>query len=152
MKKQWLWVLGAGAGLFLAGKFLFRKKEAIKSLNVNVTKIDWNKQNKNIVVDVRLINPSNAPIDIKSIVADVIWKGTSGATIDYRQPFTLKALESKTIILPVKLNLELVTLVSDLLGGKLKDITSGKFELKGFVNAEGLVVPFTYSKDISLKA
>jgi LEA14-like dessication related protein len=152
MKKQWLWVLGAGAGLFLVGKFLFRKKEAIKNLNVNVTKIDWNKQNKNIVVDVRLINPSNAPIVIKSIVADVIWKGTTGATIDYRQPFTLNSLESKTISLPVKLNLELVTIITDLLGGKLKDIINGKFELKGSVNAEGLVVPFTYSKDISLTA
>lgn len=150
MKKRWFWVLGAGAGLFFAAKYFFRKKEAIKSLNVNVTKIDYNRQEKTFVVDVRLINPSNAPISIKSIVGDVVWKGTAGATIDYRQPFTLNALESKVIKLPVKLNLELVSLVSDLLTGKLKDIVNGRFEIKGTVNAEGLVVPFNYAKDINI--
>jgi LEA14-like dessication related protein len=140
-----LGVAGAGALAY----FLVQKKEAIKSLNVNVTKIDYNKSNKNIVVFVRLINPSNAKLSVKSIVADVFWKGSAGATIDYRNPFVLGPLEEKIIELPVKLNLELFNVITSLLTGKLKEALSGKFELKGNVNAEGLVVPLFYEKDIS---
>jgi LEA14-like dessication related protein len=141
-----------GGGILAVGAisyFLFRKKEAIQALNVNVTKIDYNKARRSVVVYVRLINPSNASLFVRSIVADVFWKGSAGATIDYRVPFELKPLEEKTIELPVKLNLELVSIITDLLTGKLKEAISGKFELKGFVNAEGLVVPLEYSKDIS---
>lgn len=141
-----------GVGALVAGAiafFVFRKKEAIKALNVNVTKVDFNKQTKNIVVFVRMINPSNASLSVKSIVADVYWKGNAGATIDYRLPFVLKPLEEKIIELPVKLNLQLVTVISDLLTGKFKEAISGKFELKGNVNAEGIVVPLEYTKEIS---
>lgn len=138
-------ILAAGALAY----YFFRKKEAIASLNVNVTKIDYNKANRNVVVFVRLINPSNASLKVKSIVADVYWKGSAGATIDYRSPFELKPLEEKIIELPVKLNLELVSIITDILTGKFKEAISGKFELRGNVNAEGLVVPFTYEKDIS---
>jgi len=138
-------ILAAGAAAY----FLLQKKEAIKALNVNVTKLDFNRSTKNIVVFVRMINPSNASLSVKSIVADVYWKGSAGATIDYRQPFVLQPLEEKTIELPVKLNLELVTIITSLLTGKFKEAISGKFELNGNVNAEGLVVPLQYSKEIS---
>jgi LEA14-like dessication related protein len=141
-----------GGGIVAAGAaayFLLQKKEAIKALNVNVTKLDFNRSTKNIVVFVRMINPSNASLSVKSIVADVYWKGSAGATIDYRQPFVLQPLEEKIIELPVKLNLELVTIITSLLTGKIKEAISGKFELNGNVNAEGLVVPLQYSKEIS---
>jgi LEA14-like dessication related protein len=141
-----------GGGVLTAGViayFLYQKKQAIKSLNVNVTKVDYNKSTRNVVVFVRMINPSNASLRVKSIVADVYWKGSAGATIDYRTPFELKPLEEKTIELPVKLNLELVSIITDILTGKFKDAISGKFELKGNVNAEGLVVPLEYTKEIS---
>ena len=141
-----------GGGIVAAGAaayFLLQKKEAIKALNVNVTKLDFNRSTKNIVVFVRMINPSNASLSVKSIVADVYWKGSAGATIDYRQPFVLKPNEEKTIEIPVKLNLELVTIITSLLTGKFKEAISGKFELNGNVNAEGLVVPLQYSKEIS---
>lgn len=141
-----------GAGVVAVGAvayYVYQKKGAVTSLNVNVTKVDFNSKTKNIVVFLRLINPSNASLKVKSIVADVIWKGSAGATIDYRVPFTLNSLEEKTIELPVKLNLDLLTIVSSFLTGKIKDAISGKFELKGNVNAEGLIVPIEYSKDIS---
>jgi LEA14-like dessication related protein len=141
-----------GGGIVAAGAaayFLLQKKEAIKALNVNVTKLDFNRSTKNIVVFVRMINPSNASLSVKSIVADVFWKGSAGATIDYRQPFVLQPLEEKIIEIPVKLNLELVTIITSLLTGKIKEAISGKFELNGNVNAEGLVVPLQYSKEIS---
>ena len=141
-----------GGGIVAAGAaayFLLQKKEAIKALNVNVTKLDFNRSTKNIVVFVRIINPSNASLSVKSIVADVYWKGSAGATIDYRQPFVLQPNEEKTIEIPVKLNLELVTIITSLLTGKFKEAISGKFELNGNVNAEGLVVPLQYSKEIS---
>jgi LEA14-like dessication related protein len=141
-----------GGGILAAGTavyFLLRKKEAIAALNVNVTKIDYNRSTKNIVVFVRMINPSNANLSVRSIVADVYWKGSAGATIDYRIPFVLKPNEEKTIELPVKLNLELLTIISNFLTGKFKEAISGKFELNGNVNAEGLVVPLQYSKEIS---
>jgi LEA14-like dessication related protein len=145
-------ILLIGGGIALAGGiayFIYNKKGAVKALNVNVTKLDYNSSSKNIVVFVRMINPSNASLSVKSIVADVYWKGSAGATIDYRIPFVLKPNEEKTIELPVKLNLELLTIVTSLLSGKIKEAISGKFELKGNVNAEGLIVPLEYSKDIS---
>jgi len=144
-----LLIVAGIAGATAVVYFLFQKKEAIKALNVNVTKLDFNRSTKNIVVFVRMINPSNASLSIKSIVADVFWKGSAGATIDYRIPFVLKPNEEKTIELPVKLNLELITIISSLLTGKIKEAISGKFELNGNINAEGLVVPLQYTKEIS---
>lgn len=141
-----------GGGIAAAGAvafFLLQKRKTIKALNVNVTKVDFNSATKNVVVFVRLINPSNTSLSVNSIVANVIWKGSAGATIDYRIPFVLKPNEEKTIELPIKLNLELIKIISDLIFGKFSEAISGKFELDGNVNAEGLVVPLKYSKDIS---
>ena len=150
MKNKGIIIGGAVVVAGAAAYYIYQKKEAITSLNVNVVKVDFNKQSKNLVVLLRIINPSNASLKIKSIVADVIWKGSAGATIDYRLPFELKSLEEKTIQLPVKANLDLLSILSSLLTGKLSEALSGKFELKGSVNAEGLVVPFNYEKVISL--
>lgn len=143
-----------GTGIFatalLIGRALLQKGEAVKALNVNVTGIDFNKKERTFVVMVRLINPANASLKVKSIVGDVIWKGSAAATIDYRNEFTLKSNEERTINLPIKLNLELATVVTDLIFGKLKEALSGKFEIKANVNAEGLVVPFEYEKTFKL--
>jgi LEA14-like dessication related protein len=150
MRKNVIGYLAGAGALFLIGRFILRKSEAVKSVNVNVTKVDFNRQDMTFVVFVRIINPSNADLKIQSIVGDVFWKGTAGAVLDYRNPIVVKSLESVTIQVPVKLNLELVTLVSDLLSGKYKDILSGKFEINGSINAEGLVFPFNYSQIINL--
>lgn len=153
MKKgNYIGWLAAAGGLFLIGRHFFRKSEAVKSLNVNVTKIDFNKSDRTFVVFVRLVNPSNGTITIKSIVGDVIWKGTYGAILDYRTITELKPLEERVIQIPVKLNLELVTLLTDLLSNKFKNLLNGKFEIKGNVNAEGFVVPFEYAKTINLSS
>ena len=142
-------VLIGGAGLFLVSRFLLRKGEAIKSLNVNVTGVDFNKANFSFVVKVRLINPSNATLNVKSIVADAIWNGTYAATITYLQPFELKPLEERTIQIPVKANLEWYNLVLDVVT-KGKQALNGTFELKGSVNAEGLVVPLEYKNTFKI--
>jgi LEA14-like dessication related protein len=149
MKNKGILIGGAVVAAGAAAYFIYNKKAAVKSLNVNVTKVDFNRKTKNLEVFIRLINPSNASLSVKSIVADAIWKGSAGATIDYRTPFVLKPLEEKTIQLPVKVNLDLFSILSSFLTGKLKDAISGKFELKGSVNAEGLVVPIAYEKVIS---
>ena len=145
-------LIGTGrfATALLIGRALLQKGEAVKALNVNVTGIDFNKKERTFVVMVRLINPANASLKVKSIVGDVIWKGSAAATIDYRNEFTLKSNEERTINLPIKLNLELATVVTDLIFGKLKEALSGKFEIKANVNAEGLVVPFEYEKTFKL--
>lgn len=145
-------ILGTGivAAIILIARGILRKGEAIKALNVNVVTMDFNKKEKTFVVKLRLINPANASIRIKSIVGDVLWKGNAAATIDYRNEFTLKPNEERTIDIPIKLNLSLATVVSDLIFGKAKDALNGKFEIKAFVNAEGLVTPFEYEKDFKL--
>lgn len=142
-------ILLGGAGLFIVSRFFFRKGEAIKSLNVNVTGVDFNKANMSFVVKVRLINPSNAKLTVKSIVADAIWNNTYAATISYNQPFELKPLEERTIQIPVKANLEWYTLVLDVVT-KGKKALNGTFELKGSVNAEGLVVPLEYKNTFKI--
>ncbi len=143
-------IIGGTAVAVATAVYFFQKKEAIASLNANITKIDYNSAKKTLVVYLRLINPSNASLKIKSIVADVIWNGSAAATIDYRTPIILKSLEEKTLELPVKLNLNLVTILSSLLTSKLSDAVNGKFELKGNINAENLVVPIEYAKDFKL--
>lgn len=143
-----------GSGIFLTalliGRKLLRKGETIKALNVNVTNIDFNKKERTFIVKLRLINPANASIKIKSIVGDIFWKGSAAATIDFRNEFILKSNEERIIDIPVKLNLELATIVLQLITGKLKETLTGKFEVKAFVNAEGLVVPFEFEKDFKL--
>jgi LEA14-like dessication related protein len=143
-----------GSGIFISalliGRKLLRKGETIKALNVNVTNIDFNKKERTFIVKLRLINPANASIKIKSIVGDIFWKGSAAATIDFRNEFILKSNEERIIDIPVKLNLELATIVLQLITGKLKETLTGKFEVKAFVNAEGLVVPFEFEKDFKL--
>ena len=143
---------GAAIGIFLIARKFMQKGEAIKNLNVNVSKVDFNQKDKTFVVFVRIINPANASVTIKNIVGDCFWNGTTAATIDFRNETKIGPGEEKTIQVPVKMNLTLLSLVSDLLTKKLKDIVQGKFEIKAVVNAEGLVVPFTYSKDIKFGA
>jgi len=143
---------GAALGVLALFRAFMRKGEAIKSLNVNVTKVDFNQRDKTFVVFVRMINPANASVNVKSIVGDVLWNGTFAATMDFRNETRIGPNEEKTIQIPVKLNLELLTLVTDLLTKKIKDIVNGRFEVKAVVNAEGFVVPFTYSKDIKIGA
>jgi LEA14-like dessication related protein len=139
-------IAAAGAAVY----YIYQKKQAVASLNVNISKVDFNKQKKTLVVFLRLINPSNASLNIKSIVADVIWQGSAAATIDYRTPIVIKPLDEKILELPVKLNLNLATIVTSLLTSKISDVVNGKFEIKGTINAENLVVPFEYAKDIKL--
>lgn len=146
-------ILGTGiaAAIILIARGLMRKGEAIKALNVNVVTMDFNKKDKTFIVKVRIINPANASIKVRSIVGDVLWQGTAAATIDYRNEFTLKPNEERTIDIPIKLNLALATIVTDLLTGKtIKQTLNGKFEIKAFVNAEGLVVPFNYENEFKL--
>ena len=149
MKNIGYW-LGGGVVAFLIARAVVNKSQAVKSLNVNISKIDFNKKDLTFVVFVRLINPGNAPIRINAIVGDIIWKGTYGAVLDYRTPIELKALEERTIQIPIKMNADLYTLILDLVMGKTKGMLTGLFEIKGNVNAEGLVVPFTYSKEIKV--
>jgi LEA14-like dessication related protein len=149
MKNIGYW-LGGGVVAFLIARAVVNKQQAVKSLNVNISKIDFNKKDLTFVVFVRLINPGNAPIRINAIVGDIIWKGTYGAVMDYRTPIELKSLEERTIQIPIKMNADLYTLILDLIMGKTKGMLTGLFEIKGNVNAEGLVVPFVYSKEIKV--
>ena len=142
-------ILITGGILFVIGRQILRKGEAIKSLNANVTKVDYNKKDKAFVVFVRLINPANSKVTIKSIVGDVLWNGTYGATLSYLKETELLPTEEKTIQIPVKPNLDWVTLITSVLT-KGKEAFNGTFEIKGVVNAEGLVVPFTYKNTIKI--
>lgn len=143
---------GAGLGLLFLIRAFMRKGEAIKSLNVNVSKVDFNRKDKTFVIFVRLINPANASVTIKSIVGDVFWNGTTAATIDFRNETKIGPNEEKTIQIPVKMNITLLSLVTDLITKKIKDVISGKFEVKAVVNAEGFVVPFNYVNEIKFGA
>lgn len=143
---------GAGLGLLFLIRAFMRKGEAIKSLNVNVSKVDFNRKDKTFVIFVRLINPANASVTIKSIVGDVLWNGTTAATIDFRNETKIGPNEEKTIQIPVKMNITLLSLVTDLITKKIKDVISGKFEVKAVVNAEGFVVPFNYVNEIKFGA
>jgi LEA14-like dessication related protein len=136
--------------ILLFGRGLFLKGEAVRSLNVNVSGLDFNKKDRTFIVKLRLINPANADLKIKSIVGDVVWNGTYAATIDYRNEFTLKSNEERTLQLPIKMNLELFSIVADVIAKKFKSVLNGKFEIKANINAEGVVVPFEYEKEVKL--
>ena len=150
MNKNWTYYILGGLGLYAISRFVINKKQAIRSLNVNVSKIDFNKKDLTFVVFVRIINPGNATMNINAIVGDIIWKGTYGAVMDYRTPIEIKPLEERTIQVPIKMNADLYSLIFDLIMGKGKGILTGLFEIKGNVNAEGLVFPFEYKKEIKV--
>jgi LEA14-like dessication related protein len=133
----------------LIAKKIFSKVQTLKALNYNITKIDFNKKDKTIVVFLRLINAGNEIIKIKNIVANILWKGTNSATIDYRNEIELKANEEQTIQIPIKLNLSFAELVLNLIKDKTK-ILNGTFEIQGTINGEGLVVPLVYKRDLKL--
>lgn len=143
-----------GVALLLAalGYGLFRswqKGTAIKSLNWNVSGVDFNRAEKTFVVKLRLINPANAAIRIRSIVADVKWKGNNAATIDYRNEIVLAPNEERTLLLAVKPNLDLLAIINDLIAAKTKAL-NGTMEIVGTINAEGLVVFWDYKREFKL--
>lgn len=133
----------------LIAKKIFSKVQTLKALNYNISKIDFNKKDKTIVVFLRLINAGNEVLRIKNIVANILWKGSNAATIDYRNEIELKANEEQTIQIPIKLNLSFAELVLALIKDKTK-ILNGTFEIQGTINAEGLVVPLVYKRDLKL--
>jgi LEA14-like dessication related protein len=133
----------------LIAKKIFSKVQTLKALNYNISKIDFNKNDKTIVVFLRLINAGNEVLKINNIVADIFWKGTNSATLDYRKILELKPNEEQTIQLPIKLNLSFAELILNLIKDKTK-ILNGKFEIKGSINAEGLVVPLVYERELKL--
>lgn len=143
--------LFAGVAAFLLWAFIRagRLAQTVKSLNVNVSGIDWNRNDKTLIVMMRVINPGTTAININSIVGDVIFKGVYTAVIDYRNQTQIKAGEERTLRLPIRLNLDFVQLLTDILQNK-KSAFNGKFEIKGSVNAEGLILPFSYTNDINL--
>lgn len=141
-------VLAIGA----IGYVLYRtwqKGTAIKSLNWNFSGIDFNRADKTFVLKLRLVNPANASIRIRSIVADVRWKGTAAAIVDYRNELVLQPNEERTLQLAIRPNLDLATIISDLISNKTKAL-NGEMEVKGSINAEGLVVPIEYKQTIKL--
>lgn len=142
-------ILISGGLLLVVGRLILRKGEAVKSLNVNVTRVDYNRTSKNFVLFVRIINPANSTITVKSIVGDILWNGTYGATLSYLKETIIGAGEERTIQIPVKPNLDWVNLITEVLK-KGKQAFNGTFEIKGVVNAEGLVVPFTYKNTIKI--
>jgi hypothetical protein len=143
-------LLAIAAAVFLAGRQIFRKQETIRALNVNISKIDFNKKDLTFVVFVRIINPGNAPIRVNAVVGDIIWKDVYGAVLDYRNPVTIDPLGERTLQIPIKMNVNLVQLIQDLMMGKTKGLLTGKFEIKGSVNAEGFVVPLVYSQEVKI--
>jgi LEA14-like dessication related protein len=128
---------------------IVKKGTAIKALNWNFSGIDFNRADKTFVFKLRLINPANASIRIRSIVADVRWKGTPAAIVDYRTEIVLQPNEERILQLAIKPNLDLVTIITDLIQNKTKAL-NGEMELKGSINAEGLVVPIEYKQTIKL--
>jgi LEA14-like dessication related protein len=141
-------ILATGA-LFLVGRRFFQKGIAAKNLNINVSKVDFNKQNKSFVLFIRVINPSNADINLKNVVGDCFWNGTAIATVEYLQPTVFKAGETVTLQIPVKLNLTALSLITDLITN-VKKVINGTFEFKGVLNAENLVIPIDYKNKFSL--
>jgi LEA14-like dessication related protein len=136
-------------GLFFAARKLFSKFTTAKSLNYNITKVDFNKNDRTFVVFLRLVNPANSSITLNSVVGDVFWNATNIATIDFRRPTTLNPNEQIVIQLPIKLNLSATTLIFDLLARGLKFV-NGVFEVKGVINAENLVLPLEYKNTLNI--
>jgi LEA14-like dessication related protein len=147
MNKTGILILVGGLGYALLQTV--RKSQAIKALNWNVSGVDFNRKDKTFVVMLRLINPANASIRIRSIVGNVLWKGNAAAVIDYRNETVLKPNEEKTLMIAVKPNVDLVAIISDLVLNK-KQAFNGTMEINGTINAEGLVVPWYYKKEFKL--
>ena len=141
---------GIGVIAFLGYRF-FRFGETAKNINANIVKVDFNKSTKNVILFLRIINPSSYSIGINSIIGDVYWNDNIVGTLNYLTPVTIEKLSEKIIQLPISMNLSFGGLIADLFSkGGIKKTINGNLKFTGALNSGSVIVPLSFEKQFNL--
>jgi len=130
-----------GVGIVGAILYYFSKARAGKNLNVSFFGIKFGKLrglNLPIEAKFRLINGSNTPITINSIVGTLEITGKQLATVSQVQPFDVPA-NSDTIytVLVQTSAFDAINVIRDFIKNRQKFIVS----FDGIVNSTGILIP-----------
>lgn len=126
--------LAAGVGIYF-----YNKGTAAKNLRFIA---DGIKIQKGVILfTLKIFNVSNSPINIDSIVGDLIFKGSTVGVISYQTPTTIAGNSEKRINFKITPDL---TGVGMAIYNFIKSTDKKKMDLvfKGVVNAEGLIFDF----------
>lgn len=135
-----------GAGVAYAAFRFIRKGKAAKTLNIKLRSLKLRPISRAAIV-LEVINPTNEPLNLTSIVADVIVNDFALSTVNYQQATRIPANGSKTFELRIKINpVDAAGFIANLFTGK----SLGVVTLKGTVSGEGLTVPINITQNLSL--
>jgi LEA14-like dessication related protein len=137
-------LLLGGAIAFLGFKY-FRKGAAAKTLNIKLRTLKLNPISQAAVI-LEIVNPNNATLNINSITADISVNNFALSTVNYQQPATIPANDSKSFELRIKINpLEAATFLTSLLSSKKVN----QININGTVSAEGITAPINITQNLT---
>ena len=135
-----------GAALAYGAFRFIRKGKTAKTLNIKLRSLKLRPISKAAIV-LEVVNPTNEPLSVNSIVADVLVNDFALSTVNYQQAATIPANGSKTFELRIKINpLESAAFLANLLTSK----NLGVVTLRGTVSGEGITVPISITQNLTL--
>lgn len=144
--KKFLPILIAAGGIYLAIRY-FRKAQTAAILNVKIRNLKLQPISQAAIV-LEAINPTNTNISFTSITGDLILNDFAVATLNYQQPTTIEANNSRTINLKIKLNpVQLAAFTANRIFAKGKMQT---MKFNGNISGEGLNIPINIEQPLSI--
>lgn len=140
-------IVGAGAiGAYYLYKF-YGKKQTAKNLNVKLRTIKLQPiQDAAVTMDVA--NPTNQDIVLNAITADLSINNKAISTLKFFGKKIIAANNSTLIDLKIQLNpMEVISLAADIFK---KTGIAGEVTIKGTINAENLLLPFSITQNLKL--
>jgi len=147
MKKILPFIVTGGAIILF---YLFNKKQTAERLKVIFKNIHFKKTTgamlPEILAEFTLINGTNTPLTITSIVGDILINGKSLSTVSYLDKLQISPNSTNT--LNIKVNTPLISIVSVAYGLIVrKQKFSAKFE--GTLNSNGVLIPISQSVSVN---
>lgn len=146
------YIAAGGALLLYASLKATQKALSAKNLNIKVTNFDL--KAKPPVVEISLINPYQGFLELQNITGDLIFNNNYFGTLYFNKLTALPPNKVIAIRIPVRINpLDAGGVLVDLFNKPVtewkKYFTAGKFQIKGSLTAENIILPFESSWDFS---
>ncbi len=139
------WIAAGGALLAYASLKATQKVLSAQNLNLKVTNFDL--KAKPPVVELSLINPYQGFLELQNITGDLIFNNNFFGTLYFNKLTAIPPNKIIVVKVPVRLNpLDASGILVDLINKPRTDwkkyFTNGKFQIKGSMTAENLILPF----------
>lgn len=139
------WIAAGGALLAYASLKATQKVLSAKNLNLKVTNFDF--KAKPPVVELSLINPYQGFLELENITGDIIFNNNYIGTLYFNKLTAIPPNKVIAVRVPVRINpLDAAGILVDLVNKPTSDwkkyFTKGKFQIKGSLTAENIILPF----------